>query len=183
MFIIRSLSQLLDKIFFAALLLLGMQIPNFVMQYQQTIAAHFQEAQQQLEQYQTIADRFYRGDLEKLLAVHQSNYVEAISAEAGILERLIQRNAYLRQQLKALSDKQLHQQLLHLLKQPDLAIAEEVYQSYRLTVPLNSEALITGLVLALALNIAVHITLALAMHFFIPTGNKRSHSDRLKDST
>lgn len=182
MFIIRSLNRLLDKIFFAALLLLGMQIPNFVMQYQQTLAAHFHEAQQQLQQYQTVADRFYRGDLGKLLAVHRTNDVEAIRAEAEILDRLLQRNAYLRQQINALSDKQLHQQMLHFLKQPDLAIAEEVYRNYRPVVPLNAEALITGVTLAIVLNMAVHIALALVMRCFTPDGGKPNRSNTLEDS-
>ncbi|WP_031433670.1 DUF2937 family protein [Methylomarinum vadi] len=159
MFLFRSLLQLLDKLLFAALLVMGMQIPALVLQYQQILAAHYREAQQQLQQYQTLADRYYGGDLEQLLDVHRSNNVAAIRAEADILERLLQRNIYLKSQLNALTNKHLYQQLLHLMKHPDLAIAEEVYRGYNPSVPLTSDALIAGLTLAMIMNVALHIVL------------------------
>lgn len=168
MFLFRSLLQLLDKLLFAALLVLGMQIPALVMQYQQILAAHYREAQQQLQQYQTLADRYYDGDFEQLLEVHRSNNVAAIRAEADILERLLQRNIYLKSQLNALMNKHLYQQLLHLMKQPDLAIAEEVYQGYNPTVPLTSDALIAGLTLAMIMNIALHIVLFVILRIMRP---------------
>ncbi len=159
MLLFRPLLLLLDKLLFAGLLLLGMQIPGFVMQYQQTLAAHYREAQQQLQQYQAVADRYYAGSLTQLLTVHRRNSVAAIRAEAEILERLLKRNAYLKWQLSAISNKHLYQQLLHLVKRPDWIIAEEVLHSYYPSVPLNAEALAAGLTLALVTNFAGHIVL------------------------
>ena len=135
-------------------------------QYQQSVDAHYNESSNQLQQYQEIADRFYAGDMSQLLAAHQRNVVAAIRAEAEILTDLIQRSDYLRQELNALQNKQLLEQLLHLLNHFDFDIADEVLNSYSISLPLNLEAIVVGLSLAFACNIAVHVVLAILLHWF-----------------
>jgi len=166
MFIAQSLKNLLDKLFFAGYLLLGVQIPNFIIQYQQNISAHYQEAVSQLQQYQFIADRFYAGNMQELLLGHRTNAVAAIRAEAQIIADLMQRNEYLQQQLSALQDRSLVQQLLHLAGHIDIKTANEVLQNYSISVPLNSEAIVVGLVLAFLASIVVHLLFAALLFLF-----------------
>ncbi|MCF7972022.1 MAG: DUF2937 family protein [Methylococcaceae bacterium] len=169
MFIAQSLKNLLDKLFFAGCLLLGIQIPNFIIQYQQNISAHYQESVSQLQQYQFIADRFYAGDMHELLLAHRMNTVAAIRAEAQVIADLIQRNEYLQQELSALQDRSLVQQLLHLTKHLDFKLANEVLFNYSMSVPLNSDAIVIGLVLAFLCSIALHLVLASLFFLFRST--------------
>ncbi|WP_305906801.1 DUF2937 family protein [Methylomarinum sp. Ch1-1] len=160
MLLSQSLKSLLDKLFFAGILLLGMQLPNFVMQYQQNLAARYDESQKQIRPYQQLANRFYAGDIGQLLTAHRHNGVAAIRAEAGILAASIERNDYLHRQLNALQNKPLHRQILRLATDLDFEIAEQVMANYAATIPLNAEALSAGLTLALAFNIAVHLLIS-----------------------
>lgn len=166
MFIAQSLKNLLDKLFFAGCLLLGIQIPNFIIQYQQNISAHYQEAVSQLQQYQFIADRYYAGNMHELLLGHKTNGVAAIRAEAQVISDLIQRNEYLQQELSALQDRALVQQFLHLAEHLDFNIANEVWLNYSISVPLNSDAIVVGLVLAFLCSIVVHLLFVLLLFLF-----------------
>jgi len=166
MFIAQSLKNLLDKLFFAGCLLLGIQVPNFIIQYQQNITAHYQEAVSQLQQYQFIADRFYAGNMQELLLGHRTNAVAAIRAEAQIIADLIQRNEYLQQEVSALQDRGLVQQLLHLAEHLDVKLANEVLLNYSISVPLNSDAIVVGLVLAFLASIVVHLLFAALLLLF-----------------
>ena len=176
MFITQSLKNLLDKLIFACVLLMGIQLPNFAIQYQQSLDAHYQESHNQLQQYQDIADRFYLGDMDQLLAAHQNNAVTAIRAEAKIITSLIERSDYLQQQLNALQNKQLIERLWHLLNHLNFDIADEVLKNYSLSLPLNSEAIIIGLALAFACNVALQIILATLLSLLHPkSGNNIFH--------
>jgi len=166
MFIAQSLKNLLDKLFFAGCLLLGVQIPNFIIQYQQNISAHYQEAFRQLQQYQFIADRFYAGNMQELLLGHRTNAVAAIREEAQLIADLMQRNDYLQQQLSALQDRSLVQQLLHLAEHLDVKLANEVLLNYSISVPLSSDAIVVGLVLAFLGSIALHLLFAALLFLF-----------------
>lgn len=166
MFIAQSLKNLLDKLFFAGCLLLGVQVPNFIIQYQQNISAHYQEAVSQLQQYQFIADRFYAGNMQELLLGHRTNAVAAIRAEAQVISGLIQRNEYLQQEVSALQDRSLVQQLLHLAEHLDVKLANEVLLNYSISVPLNSEAIVVGLVLAFLASIVVYLLFAAVLFLF-----------------
>jgi DUF2937 family protein len=169
----NSLKSLLDKLLFACLLLLGIQVPNFMIQYKQFITAHYQEARQQLNQYQIIADRYYAGDIAELLQAHRENPVVAIRAEADIIESLIQRSNYLYREISALENRTVSEQLLHLVRNFDTEISSEVLIHYSVTLPLNTEAIIVGLTLAFMISIALQLILTILMLLLRP---KRQNS-------
>lgn len=166
MFIAQSLRNALDKLFFAGFLLLGIQLPNFLIQYQQNLDAHYHESASQLQKYQRIADLFYAGNLQALLIAHEDNPLAAIKAEAAIISDLMQRKTYLQEELSALQNKSLLVQSAHLLKHLDFDITDEVLDNYSLNVPLNSEAIIIGMVLAFVASMLVHILLASVLFLF-----------------
>jgi len=174
MLITRSLKSLLDKLFFAGVLLLGIQVPNFVLQYQQSMSAHYQEVSHQLLQYQAIADRFYAGDMEQLLHTHQQNSVAAIRAEAKIIADLMERYVYLQAQLDGLQNKDLLDKLGNLSGQLDADIAKEVLNHYILAFPLDLQAIYIGVVLALVASVTVQIFFSLIFSLLGKISAKRS---------
>ena len=173
MLITRSLKNLLDKLFFAGVLLLGIQLPNFVLQYQQSINAHYQEVSDQLLQYQAIADRFYTGDMEQLLQTHQQNAVPAIRAEAKIIADLMDRYAYLQELLYGLQNESLVDKVGSLSGQLDADIAEEVLNHYILAFPLDLQAIYIGVVLALVASVIVQLFFGLVFSLLGKMTGKR----------
>lgn len=159
MFLLRGLTGLAEKLVFSALLLLGMQLPNFILQYQQVVTAHLVEAENQLRQYQAIADRFYSGNIQNLVREHRHNPATAIRAEAGIINRLMRRRDYLQKQVTELKNKQFFKQIWLFSKQVDAEMTREVLNGYIWTVPLTSDAIISGLTLALSMNLSIYLML------------------------
>ena len=74
------------KLVFAVTLLLGIQIPSFLQQYEHRVDAHYQEAKRQLNQLQIIADLYFSGDLQALLTQHQNSDIALFRTEASLIE-------------------------------------------------------------------------------------------------
>lgn len=64
------------------LLLMGIQIPSFVDQYEKRLDAHFIEVKTNLRGFQQIADRYFGGSLEALINKHEQSGDEIFREEA-----------------------------------------------------------------------------------------------------
>ena len=53
---------------FALGLLLGIQVPAFVDQYAKRVDAHWREARTNLGEFQLDADRYFNGDMQRLIS-------------------------------------------------------------------------------------------------------------------
>ncbi len=77
--------------------LIGVQVPSFVEQYGQRLQSHALESDTSLGEFQADADRYFKGDIEKLIAhyknskdsvfVDGSKSIEAISSRNKLLVR------------------------------------------------------------------------------------------------
>lgn len=134
----------------ACALLLGIQAPNLLTQYQQRLAAQYAEAKVYFDDYQVIADRYYEGDLQGLIAAHETSDEPAFRDEAAIIRKLVQRIAVFEQQLQ-LQQQSYPAQLWALVWQHDEELMQGTVQHYSFNVPLSPTALATGALLALAL--------------------------------
>lgn len=135
---------------FAVGLLIGVQIPAVVDQYSQRVDARFQEAQLNLSGFQQTADRYFSGDIKKLLSHYQSSGDAVFEADAKNIERIYNRVVYLEQELAA-----LHQPILvktfHVIFRHDDKLMQETMTQYSYTVPLSPQALSWGAFVALFL--------------------------------
>lgn len=89
--IIRLIHGYSLKLVFAVTLLLGIQIPSFLQQYEHRVDAHYQESQRQLNQLQIIADLYFSGDLQALLKKHQNSDIALFKTEASLIENTLDR--------------------------------------------------------------------------------------------
>ncbi|RUO60236.1 DUF2937 family protein [Pseudidiomarina insulisalsae] len=140
----------------AVTLLIGIQAPNLLTQYQQRLAAQYAEAMVYYRDYQQLADQFYNGELERLIAAHKQSPEPAFQQEAKIIEKLVQRVARFEQQLQ-LQQQNYVQQLWALVWRHDDELLSGTLEQYSFNVPLNQQALATGALLALALVVLVDI--------------------------
>ncbi|MCF6301075.1 MAG: DUF2937 family protein, partial [Proteobacteria bacterium] len=63
----QLLKQLFDKIFFTLGVIVFLQLPHFIDQYTQRIGGYAESKQQQLADYQTIANNNFNGELALLI--------------------------------------------------------------------------------------------------------------------
>ena len=128
-----------------AALLVGIQIPNFVDQYQKRLDAHLSEVKNNLQGYQDIADRLYGGSIAALIAKHQQSTDPAFKEEAQPIANIVQRYEHFSTELAALATG-LPGKLTHIVIQGDRELITETYENYSFAVPLNETAVTTGFI-------------------------------------
>lgn len=142
-------------------LLLGLQIPNFVDQYQKRVDAHLREVMVNLQPFQEIAAKYFGGDMNQLIELHRASSEQAFQEEGLAIENMVARKLRFEADLAALNTS-LPLQALHVLLRGDKEILDEALAQYSYAVPLNRDALVFGACVAFAVLLLVELLFALA---------------------
>jgi hypothetical protein len=126
-----------------AALLLGIQVPAFVDQYDKRLDAHLQEVQANLKGYREIAERDFGGSMEALIRRHKDSSDPVFRDEAAPIETMYLRFLHFDDQRKSL-DTILPKQVLFLALHADRDLLRETYDSYGMAVPLDGTAIYSG---------------------------------------
>ncbi len=156
---ILSLLKTYSRLFiFATGLLLGIQVPNFVDQYERRIDAHYQEVSANISGFQTTADLLFSGNLEALIVYYQQSNDAVFESDAQSIRNIVDRYNRISTERAAISGGSLPA-ALHIVLYADNEFIEETFAQYGYTVPLNLVAIEWGLALALLLTIAIDLGL------------------------
>jgi hypothetical protein len=141
-------------------LLIGLQIPNFVDQYQKRVDAHLREVNINLLPFQEIANKYFNGDIGKLIELHRNSGEKPFQDEGAAIDKMVQRKLRFEADLAALQTS-LPQKALTILLNGDREMVEEALGQYSYAVPLNQDALAFGAGVALAILLLVEMLLAM----------------------
>lgn len=153
--LLKTYSRLL---IFAGGLLLGIQVPNFVDQYQRRIDAHYLEVSANISGFQSTADLLFAGDMDALIAYYQESNDRVFESDAQSIRSIVDRYARISAERAALSGGALAA-AMHVILYADEEIIGETFDQYGYTVPLNLSAVEWGLAVALILTIAIDLGL------------------------
>lgn len=156
-----------------AAMLLGIQMPNFVDQYEKRLDAHFIEVQHNLRGFQEIADQFHAGSLQALIEKHQASTDVTFQAEAQPISEMYQRYQLFGSEKLALQTG-LAGKFMHLAFHGNPELLEETYQNYTYNIPLNAEAIGAGAIFALMVIVLLEILAAVVRR--LRTSNQISAS-------
>lgn len=143
---------------FALGLLVGVQVPGFIDDYSKRVEAHRLESEQSLSGFRETARRFFKGDLDALVAHYQASKDEVMRSDAESVSLLVDRSAFLERESKAMQGP-WYGQLWHLATAADMDLLEETYAAYRYQVLLAPEAIAWGIACALLLAWLVELLL------------------------
>ncbi|WP_371195494.1 DUF2937 family protein [Glaciecola sp. SC05] len=144
------LLNLLRLIVFAVVVLIGVQIPGFVGQYQSLVNAHLSEAKQNLSGFQQTAQRYFLGDIDKLITHYRQSQDQVFVSDAENIQAIVDRVSLLNVEALALQQHPL-MATLHVSQQVNSPLFIETLEGYQWAVPLNSQALFWGLGFAILL--------------------------------
>ena len=142
-------------------LLIGVQIPNFVDQYQKRVDAHLREVTINLQPFQEIANKFFDGDLGKLIELNLKSNAKPLQEEGLAIEQMARRKLRFEADLAALQTS-LPMKALHVLLNGDREMVDEAVGQYSYTVPLNQDALVFGAGASIAILLIAELLFALA---------------------
>jgi competence protein ComGC len=144
-------------------LLIGLQVPNFVDQYEKRIDAHLREVSVNLQPFQEIASKYFGGDMHKLIELHRNSEVKAFQDEGAAIEKMVQRKLRFEADLAALKAS-LPMKALQVLLHGDREMIDEALGQYSYAVPLDQDALVFGACSALAMLLFVELLLTLVRY-------------------
>jgi len=148
------------QIIFAVCVVIGLQLPHFLQQYELRLQGHFSEAKQQLLDYQLVAEKYYSGDLHALIRQHQQSDIAAFKDQADIIERSAFRVQYLQQKITQTAAP-IWIRLSLLIKEIGRPIFNETWRHYQANIVLNQTSLLVGLVVAVVIMLGIECLLYL----------------------
>ncbi|NOU49718.1 DUF2937 family protein [Pseudoalteromonas sp. JBTF-M23] len=135
---------------FVCALLIGVQVPGFVEQYKQNLNARVSESSQSLSAFQNDADKYFAGDINKLIKHYQTNKDPIILSGGDNINKLVTRN----QQLinaQAAFNQSILSPYIHVFINPITEIRADVWHNYSYVVVLNEAAIVAGVVCGIVL--------------------------------
>ena len=156
----------------AASVLVGIQAPNFVDQYEKRLDAHHLEVQNNLEPFLDIARRFHQGDLGALIAHHERSADPSFQAEGAAIRNLSDRlQRFAQEKLQLQTD--LPRQLVWLARDADRELLDETRRSYSFGLLLDQRAVMAGLVFMLVVVLLFELLAATLRLLLRPRGALR----------
>jgi len=141
-----------------AALLFGIQIPNFVDQYEKRLDAHFIEVENNLRGYQEIADRHYDGSVAALIKKHEESEDRADREEAEPIRNIYERYLRFKDERRSLATG-LVGKVAFIIAKRDRELLDETYMHYSFTIPLNQSAVLSGAVSAAFVLLVIELLL------------------------
>lgn len=152
------LRSYLRLVLFAFGLLVGVQVPGFITDYSQRLDAHRSEAMQSLQGFRATAQKFFKGDLDALVAHYRVSDDPVMRSDGQSVANLVQRDSLLEAEWWAMQGP-WYKQVAHLLTAANQELLLETYNGYRYQVLLAPEAIAWGLSCALLLAWLVEVLL------------------------
>ena len=150
--------EYLRLITFTAGLLMGIQVPGFIDQYQKRVDAHLQEANKNISGFQLTANRFFNGNIDALITHYKASTDPVFQRDAASITHIYQRL----QMLQAEADifnKRWYQISAHVAGQYRSTLFQETLAQFSHTIPLTGTAILWGVSVALCLSIIIDFLL------------------------
>ena len=141
-------------------LLLGLQVPNFVDQYEKRVDAHLQEVLVDLKPFQELADKFFRGSIDKLIESHFNTDEKSFQDEGKAIENLFHRKKRFEADNLAMKTS-LPMKVVNVMFHGDSEIIDEVLSQFRYAAPMNQDALLFSLSISFLILLLVEILITL----------------------
>jgi len=139
----KKIAEYFRLIIFVASMLLGIQAPSFVNQYGKSLESHLRESNLSLQEFQADADKFFSGDMLKLIQHYQKNDDKVFNAGGESIDNIYQRNQLLKSASQAFRKDTLSSYLVA-LKNPVPDIRDEVRENYTYSIILDKIAIFLG---------------------------------------
>ena len=149
------LRGLFDRLFLVAAVVAGGLVPGFIAQYRQRLGGRLDQAQIDLAAWQSIADRFYQGNIDKLIQYHLHSTDATFHSEGNLIELLLATVQRLQGAVAALHADLWHQ-LGYLALHADAGLVRVTFADWVPTFALSVDGLLFAAAFALAVWLLFH---------------------------
>ncbi|MGJ8681530.1 DUF2937 family protein [Paraglaciecola sp.] len=158
-------------ILFCSGLLMGIQIPAVVDQYEKRVDAHLLEAKDLIAGFQQTADKYFNGDMLALVAHYEKSDDVIFRDDAINIRYMSDRVTQLQSELSALAQSSIFR-TTHVLLTPNSKILKETMQQYSYVILINPIALVWGLVSGFLVAALLDFVFGLIGYVFVSRKNR-----------
>lgn len=149
------LFRLLDKIIFAALLMLALQLPELADHYRQYLQGYFDATAEQVEDYrQNARENGYR-DLNAMIAAHLGNSTASVRTDALQKQETMQKMNELSNGVSIFENGNLFQQSVWMFNPARQDMLKASLDNFVPGIPLKPTSFLLALVLAILTNLLI----------------------------
>ncbi|MFT5635635.1 MAG: hypothetical protein ACI89T_001089 [Cognaticolwellia sp.] len=161
------INNVIDRCFFTVTFILGVQLPEFMQQYQQRLAGHLAESSSQLDQFEVIALQHFDGSLMTMITHYKENTEASIISTGELIERLSVRVDYLASHLEQITQPDYLNRVYQFIWHLDQQIAQGTAEHFSMAIPLELNAIATGGILAISALLMKELTVFAVKRPFI----------------
>ena len=147
---------LLDKIFFAAGVIVFLQLPHFIDQYTHRMGGYAASQAEQIAEYQSIADQHFDGDLDTYIERLKTNQDPAVIESARQVEKRLDSSTSLLKELQVYEQEPLWYQMPYFFTHMRMDLVRGTARQFTPGLPINLWAwgygLLGGVLFSLLFN-------------------------------
>lgn len=140
------LKNLIDKIFFAAGVILFLQLPQFIDQYTQRIGGYADSQKNQIADYQQLANLHFNGDLQAYIERLRQNSDPAIAASAEQIDNFTHHHQGIIRELQVYENKQLWYTIPYFISHFRVNLVKGTAANFTPGLPINLWSWLYGLI-------------------------------------
>lgn len=145
--------RVLDKIVFTALFLTALQVPILADHYRQYLSGFFDATEQQVAQYQALADQFGYASVEALIEALSQNPDAVVKEDAANKAQTVSTLDELQSGIHTLAEGHYYEKAWYMLHPDQSATLARVIENFSPSVPLDPMAVLFSLITAIVANI------------------------------
>lgn len=149
------IGRLVDKLVFAVVFLLALQLPLLVDHYHQYLSGWYKATQSQVDGYEATAKAHLFANAAAMIEQHLNNAEPSVRADAKQKQQRIQQLKELKNGMATFKEGHLLEKIWFMFQPDRIQWLSDVVQNFKVGIPLNASGLLFSLVLALILNFVV----------------------------
>lgn len=150
------IKNLFDKLFFAAGVIVFLQLPHFINQYAQRLGGYVDSHAEQLANHQSIANEHFAGDLSAYIDHLKKQNDPAIADGALQIERHFKQQHDMAQELTVFQSEPTWYLVPYFITHPRLSLVKGTAQQFQPGLPINLWAWLYGLLGGLLFSLLFH---------------------------
>lgn len=155
------IKRTLDKLLFAALLVVAMQVPILADHYLQYLTGFSDATSEEVSRYQRLANEFGYSSVESMVSELSNSETPVVRADAQNKAASLARLNELKTGINTLSNGHYFEQAWYMFHPTRTDTLERVVSNFSPSVPLSAPAIAYSLITALALNLLLWTPIAL----------------------
>ena len=167
--------RLIDKILFAALLILMLQIPIIADHYQQYLNGFLDATQSEIDHYQQLADKYGYTDVASMIGALKENNDPLVRDDAQHKQAVLIAHQNAQQAMIALRESNYFEQLWYFVQPGQFERLGRVINLYQPSLPLQPQAIGSALISALTLYLLMWMPITIGR-------NRRKHRRQIYSS-